>query len=440
MKITTQRNVRRVDGVAFLTIALLLGCGDSRAVEIDATVSASIGRSNNVLRTADNQISETIATVGTELSIFQATRKFNADIYVNADYVDYLDDAFDNDVVGGATMLSSYSFVEDVLDWTLQWNYGQQVFDPLAPIRPDNRENVSYLTTGPQLDLPLGSRFELKANAQYSDVTYEINPNDHNRLGGRLSIGRILNNNATLALVGTTEKVEYDQLVLNPDFQRNGLFLRYELIDARNTFSIDFGVNELELDGLAQKSDGTLLRIDWLRAVSSGVEVQVSAGSRYSNQGDIFRFFQNAQFDLRDTQDVAGVATPFRNNFATVRFALAKPRTRFVLNYLFSDEDYEGNDVFDREVQRLNMIVERDFSRKIFGELGFSGLTRKFFLLNRDDTDYLYTLSVGYRLSEGLTTALSYQHFERSTNQGVTEFDEDRLFLRVSYVPKWTRE
>ena len=280
---------------------------------------------------------------------------------------------------------------------------------------------------------------------QYSDVTYEINPNDHTRLGGRLSIGRILNNNATLALVGTSEKVEFTQPIGNPDFQRNGVFLRYELIDARNTFSIDFGINELELDdpnggGPSQKSDGNLLRIDWLRTVSAGVDVQFTAGSRYSDQGDIFRFFRNAQFDLRDTEDVLGLATPFRNNFGTARVAVDKPRTRFVMNYLYSDEDYEGDDLFDREVQRLSMILERDFSSRTFGELSFVGLNRKFISLDRDDKDYLYGVALGYRLSDGLTAALSYQHFERSTNQGLTEFDEDRVFLRVSYVPKWTRE
>lgn len=421
-------------GVFILTGSSAIGA------DLNSEFSASIGRSDNVLRTDDNQIEETIATVGLEADLLHEGPRLSADVYVNADYIEYVDDAFDSDLEGGATAVAGYWFLVDRFGWNLQYNFGQQVFDPLAPIRPDNRENVSYLTTGPQLEFPIGSRFEFQASVDFSDTSYEINPNDQRRLGGRASIGRLLGAGRTLSIVGTQEDVNYDDGSPTPDFERRGLFLRFESINARGTFTVDLGVNELELDGVAETGDGTLFRLDWMRLLSNGVELTLGAGTRYSDQGDIFRFFQNAAFDLVDTENVSGVGSPFRNNYGSVIFSLEKQRTTIDLVALYSDEDYEFDSTFDREVKQLSLEITRDFTNRLFGELGIDASSREFISVNRDDRDVQYTFSLGYRFNTAFSTMLSYQHFERSTNQGVTEFDEDRIFLQFNYVPKWTRE
>ena len=428
-------------GVRLLAAGAFVLMGSSAfGADINSEFSASIGRSDNVLRTDDNQVEETIATVGVEMDLLHEGPKLSADIYVNADYIDYTDNSFDSDLEGGATAVADYWFIPDRLGWNFQYNFGQQVFDPLAPIRPDNRENVSYLTTGPQLEMPLGSRFELKASVDYSDTSYEINPNDQERVGGRLSIGRLMSAGRTLSLVGTQESVDYDENVLTPNFDRRSLALRFESVNLRGTFTLDVGANELELEGVDETGDGLLLRLDWMRVFSDGVELTLGAGTRYSDQGDIFRFFQNAAFDLVDTENASGVGSPFRNNYGSVIFSLEKPRTTIDVVLLYSDEDYEFDSTFDREVKQFSMAITRDFTNRLFGEVGIDASSREFQSVDRDDRDVQYTLSLGYRFNSAFSTMLSYQHFNRSTNQGVTEFDEDRIFLQFSYVPKWTRE
>ena len=420
--------------------ALVLSGSSVFGADLNATFNASVGRSDNILRTEDNQVEENLATVGVEMDLLHESPRLSADIYVNADYIDYLDDSFDSDLEGGATAVADYWFLLDRFGWNVQYNFGQQVFNPLAPIRPDNRENVSYLTTGPQVEFPIGSRFEFKANADWSDTSYEINPNDQTRLGGRVSLGRLLNAGRTISLVASQERVEYDENVFTPDFDRSSLFLRFESVNTRGTFTVDLGVNELELDDADQTGDGTLFRVDWMRLLSDGVELTLGVGTRYSDQGDIFRFFQNAAFDLVDTENVSGVGSPFRNNYGSVIFSMEKPRTRIDLVALYSDEDYEFESTFDREVSQLNFLLGRDFTSKLFGELGVDASSREFVSVDRDDRDVQYTVSLGFRFSSALSTVLSYQHFTRSSNQGATEFDEDRVFLRVSYVPRWSRE
>ena len=427
------------------TCVILAGvCGPgmqvAAAADIGAAISASVGRSDNILRTENNPIEETMTTVGVELDIDQTWSQTTIDLFANADYISYKDDSFDNDLVGGATLFASYEFIEDVFDWNLQYNFGQQVFDPLAPIRPDNRENVSYLTTGPDLDLELGNRFFVKAGANYSTTNYEISPNENVRKGGRISFGRMLSSSRRLSLVGTQENVDNDVDATTPDYDRRSLFLRFESFNSRGSFTVDFGVNELELDGSNQENDGTLFRIDWVRDLANGMEVTLGAGSRYSDQGDLFRFLQDVSFDPSGTEDVVGTAVPFRNNFGLATFTLDRSRTSIDIVALFSDEDYEGRSDLDRKSTQLNFAITREFTRKVFGELAADTSKREFSLLDRDDRDVQYTAALGYNITEAFSATLSYQHFERSSDQDVTEFDEDRVFLRFSYVPRWSRQ
>ena len=244
----------------------------------------------------------------------------------------------------------------------------------------------------------------------------------------------------TLSLVSAQERVEYDLNTRAPDFDSSGLFLRFESANTRGSFTFDLGVNKLELDGVDRKSDGTLVRLDWTRMVSDGVEVSIGAGSRYSDQGDIFRFFQNASFDLRETEDVAGEQTPFRNNYGTVTFSLDKARTAVDFVVIYNDEDYELDSTFDRVVKQLNFLVSRDFTQSLFGEVGVNASSRKFALDDVDFRDTQYTLTLGYRFTEAISTSLSYQYFERSNSEGLSDFDENRIFLRLSYVPRWSRQ
>ena len=423
-----------------LTGVCVLAAGSAFSAELDAAFNTSIGRSDNILRTENNQVEETMATVGVELALLHGGPKLSADVFVNADYIDYIDDSFDSDLQGGATAIANYWFLGDRLGWNLQYNFGQQVFDPLAPVRPDNRENVSYLTTGPTLEMPLGPRFEFTASVDYSNTSYEINPNDQQRYGGRVSIGRLMSAGRTLSLVSAQERVEYDLNTRAPDFDSSGVFLRFESANTRGSFTFDLGVNKLELDGVDRKSDGTLVRLDWTRMVSDGVEISIGAGSRYSDQGDIFRFFQNASFDLRETEDVAGEQTPFRNNYGAVTFSLDKARTAVDFVVIYNDEDYELDSTFDRVVKQLNFLVSRDFTQSLFGEVGVNASSRKFALDDVDFRDTQYTLTLGYRFTEAISTSLSYQYFERSTSEGLSDFDENRIFLRLSYVPRWSRQ
>lgn len=434
----TNNNRLHLHGVLIaMSLALLVNA--ATADELTGSLSLGIGKSDNLQRTPDDQLDVGIAFLGGEFGYLRTGSRLNANIIANADYLTYDDNAIDEEIVGGASAFLDYALIEELFLWTLQYNYGQQVFDPLVPIRPGNREDVSFLTTGPVFSLPLGARNSLDVELGYSAVRYELRTNDNDRKSVQVGVSREVGDGRTIALIGSEEHIEFKDLVVNPDFDRRELFIRWTTLSARNNVNFDIGYSELELDGFDETNGGSVLRLDWTRVVSTSTTISLGGGSRFSDQGNIFRFGQNVRFDIRETDDVIGVATPFRSNFFNATYTLQRERTALNLIARWTEEDYEEDTTFNRDLIRLNAFLSRQLSRKVTGDLGLVYSSRDFATLDRKDDDILYQLTLGYEINPAFTTSLSFQHLDRSSTLDIDEFSENRVFLILSYIPQWSR-
>lgn len=443
MKIT--RVYTGIGSLFGLAVAVL--ASSASAAEITGVAKIGIGQSDNLQRTSEDPMDVGIAFAGVEFGYVELTSKVVANIVVNTDYLVYDDSQFDSELVGGAVAFLDYYFVEERFWWGLEYNFGQQVFDPLTPIRPGNREDVSFLTTGPAVSLPFGDRNALDVELNYSTINYEIRSNDNHRINGQLGVSRDIGEGRKIALIGVEEQVTYDDEVANPDFDRRELFFRWSTLSARNIVTFDVGYSELVLENPDPTptgddevtGDGEVLRLDWTRIVSTSTSFTLGGGSRYSDQGDIFRFAQITNFDDRETEDVLGLATPFRNDFFNMSYNL--DRERFSLNLVanWNEEDYEGDDTFDRSVARFTLLLSRQLTRKVTGNVNLSYSIRDFDSLDRKDNDILGMLSLDYEFNPAFTASLSYQRTSRTSTDPNDEFDENRVFLTFSYIPRWSR-
>ena len=215
--------------------------------------------------------------------------------------------------------------------------------------------------------------------------------------------------------------------------------MRFDNESERNVVSLDIGYTEVDAQG--QKGDGTLIRADWTRTLSPLTELQLSAGTQYSNQGDIFRMFQNMTQNLDQTSSVLPFGTPFRNNYANAGLNYESERTTAELRALMSAERYElvGTNTLDRDFYSFEFDINRAMSRKFFigATLYYRSIDYKF--QNRSDKDTLGALQVGFRFSPAFNLAIEYQRLDRSSNVQSAESTENRAWLRFGYVPNWGR-
>jgi len=100
-----------------MSMALTAG---SHAAELTGSFTAGVGHSNNIARSSAESIDEEMGIVGMDLTYSEDTAKFSSSAQLNANYVTYLDDTFDSEVLGGGGLDENNFFNEEIFSWSLQ--------------------------------------------------------------------------------------------------------------------------------------------------------------------------------------------------------------------------------------------------------------------------------------------------------------------------------
>ena len=424
---------------AALIPILLVATMVANAAEYDASVRAGIGASDNIARAAQNDVNETITTLGFDFAVSEQTSRMDLDLRSQFDYVDYSDGTFDSEWIGGLAGLVRFTMIDERLIWIVRDNFGQALRDPLQPARPNNRENVNYLTTGPSIRLLSGSRNSIDVDLRYTRFDFELRPNDNERLSAALSVGREISRESKLSINLKAERVEFDNGGLTAPIEEHEAYARYEILGNRSTLGFEVGYNEVEFAG--SEGDGILARVDYSRQTSANGEVTISGGSQFSDQGNIFRFYNDITSNLHETTDISDSPAPFQNNFFALAYTLDQARYSIDASIDWNQEDYTDGQGIDRDVIRGNLVLSREVTRTIFAgaKIGFMRREYKNLLQPRRDDDLILGLNIGYRISAGFDLAIEYQHFQRNSITPGADFTENRAFLLASYTPVWSR-
>jgi hypothetical protein len=424
--------------VRSIVVAGLIAPGLAGALEMEAQFSAGVGYSDNIGRSGTDPVSETIRTIGLDFNLEQQTRKLDADIRSTFDYLNYVDDTFDSEVIGGLVATADYAFVEERLFWLFQYNWGQTLQDLFQAASPGNREDVYSLVTGPRLVIPFSTRTAMTADLEYTNTRYELRPIDFESGAAMLSIGRQVRETTNVGLFGTFRRFEFKDEQFVPYDQREA-FIRIDNESQRNILSLDIGYTEVDTE--EKTGDGMLIRADWTRNISALTSLQFNAGTQYSDQGDIFRFFQNVTQELDNTNSIIGFGSPFRSDYASARLQYTAERTTVQATLLATREDYELEEALNlnRDYYGIEFILNRELSRKFFSGIAVGYRSVNYETNDRTDKDLRFTFDLGFRFTPAFNIALQYQYFDRRSTDAGTESSENRAMLRFGYVPSWGR-
>jgi len=426
---------------AFIVIGVLV-FGTSLAAEIGAEFRAGFSVSDNIFLSPDNGTEDSIWTAGMSFNLTEQTSRVLAEVEVVADYLNY-DETFESETAGAVDALVEFMMIDEYLTWMIRENYGQRLSDPLGTPNPGNRENVNFFTTGPNLQIPFGSRNLLNLDGRYSSITYEESQNDNERVSALLQFERRSNAEASFTVNVGTQSVTFDNDSLSNDFDVHEAYFGYEVNSARNLLDVQLGYTKLDVG--FDTSDGYLVRLDWTRISSETYSFLFSGGSQYSTQGDIFRFGQGNGRTIGGTLDVEGDDTPFRSHFFYTRYNLNAERTRLTIEMEWNQDDYDylEPDLItspeDRDVLRAMFLVERDITRSFYVNVGVETQNRKYQYIEREDDDLYVYARLGYRFSDAFNMFVSFRYLDRESNDINQNYTENRATIGFAYIPSWGR-
>jgi hypothetical protein len=424
---------------ALALVSILVLKSAAAAETLAYGVDVGVGESDNVTLVPTNKVSQTMALADVDFDIKKQSRLL--DLSAKGDFTDinYLQGAYGNQVIGRFDGAAHVALIPERLTWALTDHFGQAALDPFTPTTPTNLENINFVSTGPDLNLRLGPTSFFNASARFARAQYQTSPFNSNRLAGNLAWGLQLSAQSSASLNGETERVLFDNTVLNSDFEHTSGFARYEVQGARNDFSADLGATTISQSG--SSTTGGLARIQLARKLSAAAKLTLSVGRDLTDASTSFSNLQSGAIGVVGTAPAPLTSNSYTTHYASPGWEYQRNRTTFALSGRWERDVYGGQPQLDYTRSGAEFRVDRRLTRALTAEI----LGRYY------KTDYPHAIvapangSTGFddeliagiltwRHGRGLEVKLKCEHDARVA-VGINGYRENRAILTVGYRP-----
>ena len=405
--------------------------GTAGAAEFLYGVEVGAGTSDNIRRVPSGEESESMLVTGLELALEREEGRLHANVDVDLSYIDYLDEAYDGEVTGMANADLRYLFVPGRFEWILTESFGQGELDPFAASTPDNRENINYLTTGPDFTIRLGSVGSLTLFGRYSATQFEESNFDNERLLSGLSLGRDLSARSNVSLNATTERVEFDDETAGSNYDRHSAFLRYEIEGARTTIGAEAGYSEIHDSGTSNGSP--IFELDITRDLSARSALTLRGSLRSSDAASAMRAGNQIGGGSPSGPDQVSTTEPFDMTQVSLGWQFTTLRTTFTISAGYEEDDYEISEQLNRERQNFQASASRQVTPRLTLRARGSLFSSEYDTAGQDSDETQFGLQLSWNASGRFFVELDLDRFNRDSSNASTEYDETRAFLRLAW-------
>ncbi len=404
-------------------------------------VDAGVGESDNVTLVSSDKVSQTLAIADADFAVKEQTRLLEVNAKGNFSYLDYLQNAYSSQLLGRFDGLANVAIVPERLKWTVQDDFGQTALDPYTPVVPTNIEDVNYFSTGPDLTVRLGAINFINVSARYARSQYETSPYNSNRLLGNVAIGRDMSAGSTVSVNADTERVMFDNTVVNTDFDRSSGFLRYELHGARTDFVADLGATRVSQAGTS--TNGSDAKVQLNRQLSAAAKFTFTAGRDLTDAASSFSAQQAGAIGIVGTAPPALTSNSYTRNYASVGWQYVRNRTTIAFTAKWEKDTYAGQPTLELTHPGAEFNVERRLTRAFTAHLlgrwyktDYPNAVVAPGVGSSNFDDSLVGAALIWRHGRGLEIRMRYDHASHVVSEGNSGYTENRVFLTVGYRPR----
>ena len=426
-------------------------------------IDAGLGESDNVTLASTEKVSQTIAITDLDFLIKERSRLLEANVTGDFSYLDYLQHAFGNQLIGRFDGQGKLAIVPGRLAWVVEDNFGQAVVDPYAPTTPDNLENINYFSTGPELMLRLGGVNFVDLSARYARAQYQKSPFDSNRGVGSLALGRDISAGASVSINAQFERVMFDTTgsvvtmgplgvsnpTLNADFNRSSAFGRYQIQGLRTELEADLGATQIRQGN--DRTSGPLAKLNLSRQLTAAAKLTLTAARELTDASSSFGMLRNGGTPGSGNYIAAAPAPQtagnYTSDFGSITWEYARNRTRLAVSARWEKDLYPGEPLLDSELSFADLTVERRLTRHLSVQL--LGRYSRTDYLNADVAtasasskfdDRLFGAGIRWHHGHGLEIRLRLSHTSHDVSAGGSGYNANQAFLTVGYRPVSTRD
>lgn len=393
---------------------------------------------DNVRRVDINEEEETVGIAGLSFAFDVDRRRMDARAAADLRYQEYFDNTFDSEVEGGLDGAVSLALVPERFVWVAEDNYGQVAQNRQVADNPNNRQDINYFSTGPDLTLPFGQRTSFQVSGRWADAYYEVGNQDSETLTGSAALIRQISEATALSLNGTYSETNFDQDEVFVDYTVEQAFLRLALTGSRTTLTLDGGASRLEQEGGASKSESVLARLDLTRQIGARSRLRLVAGTTPSSTSQTFRRDQEIG-GVNVGPDAAVVAgDSFQSDYGYLTFATDWERSAFTAVVSARSEDHEVFSAQDREQYRGTLTYSHELTRNLSLDVRGTYLDEEFTETGFAFDQWGAGLGMHWQLGRQFSLRARVDHFVGSSDDSTRDYTENRAYIGISYSSQRT--
>jgi hypothetical protein len=412
----------------------------TRAELLTYGVDVGVGESDNVTLVQTDKVSQTLAIADLDFDLKDQTRRFDVDAKGNFSYLDYLQNAYSNQLVGRFDGRADVSLIPERVIWVLTENFGQAQIDPFVAVVPTNLQNINYVATGPDASFKLGPTVFLDLSARYAKTTYQTDPFDSNTLLGNAAFGRALSAQSSISINGSFERVSFDNTDVNTNFNRSSVYAHYEIQGARTDLTANLGATKV--DQGSEAFTGPNAKLQLKRKLSSVSTLTFTVGRDITDGSTAFANLQSGAIGGIVTSPAVLSQNNYTVTYGSVAWEYARNRTTFGVSGTWEKDSYEGQPSLNVTRGSAEFKVERKLSSVLTAQLAGRLYRDDYTNIDFAETDGLVGGALIFREGRGLEIKLRYDHTFRNVSgvgvvPGVSSgYNENRAFLTIGYRPR----
>jgi len=428
---------------ALVLLSLFSWIAVAKAQTLNFGIDAGVGETDNVTLAHADKTSQTIAVTDIGFGYLEKSQRLDVDALGKFSYLDFLQNAYHNELVGRFDGDANLALVPQRLTWALQEDFGQAAIDPFTPTTPNNLENINYVATGPDLHLRFGGASFVDASARVAETHYEKSPFDNTRGIGSLAWGFKLSALSSVSINVGSERVLFANTALNPDFDITNAFVRYELQGARTDLTADLGDAIVRESG--RSTSGVLGKFGLSRTLSATARVTLTLGRDSTDASASFAGIQPGAAGGVSAASAPDISGSYSRIYGSAGWEYRRNRTTLALSGNWEKDEYAGHSELNHTLTTGEVRIQRQlreaFTVQVTGRL-YKTDYGHVNLPEADGSPETQTSSLGAALNwhhgRALEVKLAVEHTGYTTSPYATGYRENRVFLTVGYHPTGT--
>jgi hypothetical protein len=433
---------RKFKLIALAPMFIVASVPVTRAENLNYGVDVGVGETDNVTLVSNNKISQTLAVADLDFALQEQRRLF--DVAAKGDFSDlyFIQGAYGNELVGRFDGLAHFALIPERIAWVVQDDFGQAQVDPFAPVTPTNRENINYVSTGPDATLRLGGTGFVNASARYARTQYQTSPFDNNQYMETIALGRQLSARSSVSLDGTTERVLFSNTstnmqtntATNTDFSRTSVYGHYELQAARTEITANLGITRVDEKG--ESFSGPSSKLQLSRVLSAASKLTFAAGRDITDASAGFSNLQAGAIGAVGTAPATISSMNYTLTYGSLEWQYTRNRTTLAVSGRWERDAYDGQPLSNLERGTAQFRIDRQLIPGLNVQVHGSVNRTNYAHVDFSETDVLVGGSLIFREGHATEVRLRYDHTSRAVAGIGSGYAENRIFLTLGYKPK----